>query len=132
LSFVLWTRFFGIPLTIPTELLERFPELRAAQFRRGGIFVRIGGWCLGMPSVAGITLGRTVWLAADAILDAALLLHEIRHVQQFATIWWFPVRYLWECLRRGYRANWYEVDARAYVDRRLRADRAQVYSTERL
>ena len=127
-----WILFFGIPLTIPNELLERFPELGTARFRRGGIFVRIGGWCLGMPSVAGITLGRTVWLAVDAIPDARLLLHEVRHVEQFATIWWFPLRYLWESVLRGYRANRYEVDARAYVDRRLRAGRVRVYSTERL
>jgi hypothetical protein len=118
---VLWIRFFGIPLTIPNELLERFPELRTARFRRGGVFVRAAGWCLGIPAVAGFTLGRTVWVAQDAALDAGLLLHEVRHVEQFATIWWFPLRYLWESLCRGYRANRYEVDARAYVDRRLRA-----------
>jgi Domain of unknown function (DUF4157) len=101
-------------------LFDRFPELQAARFRRGGVFVRIAGWCLGMRSVAGFTLGRTVWLAADAAPDASLLLHEIRHVQQFATIWWFPIRYVWESLRRGYYANRYEVDARAYAELRLR------------
>ena len=115
-------RFFGAPLSLPGQVFERFPELRAARFRRGGILVRIGGWCLGLRSVAGITLGRTVWLAPDAVPDAGLLLHEVRHVQQFATIRWFPVRYLWQSLRHGYHANRYEVDARAYVDRRLRVD----------
>jgi hypothetical protein len=112
----------GVALSLPDELVDRFPELRGARFRRGGIFVRIGGWCLGIPSVAGITLGRTVWLAPDATVDAGLLLHEIRHVQQFASIWWFPVRYVWESLRHGYSGNRYEVDARAYVDRRLATD----------
>ena len=110
----------GTPLSLPDTLLDRFPELRVARFRRGGIFTRIGGWCLGMSSVAGITLGRTVWLAVDAAPDAGLLLHEVRHVQQFATVWWFPLRYVWESLRYGYRGNRYEVDARAYVDARLR------------
>ena len=113
-------RLVGTRLTLPDELLHRFPELRAARFRRGGIFVRIGGWCLGVSSVAGITLGRTVWLAPHATLDAGLLLHELRHVQQFAAIWWFPVRYVWESVRRGYHDNRYEADARAYADRRLR------------
>jgi hypothetical protein len=64
--------------------------------------------------------------------DAALLLHEVRHVQQFAAIRWFPVRYTWESLRHGYRRNRFEVDARAYVDRRLRGDGVRVYSTDRL
>ena len=82
--------------------------------------------------MAGITLGRTIWLAPDAVADPALLLHEIRHVQQFETIWWFPLRYVWESVRHGYRGNRYEADARAYVDLRLRGDQARVYSTERL
>ncbi len=106
-------------MSLTASLLDRFPELRRARFRRGGILVRIGGWCLGRPSVAGITLGRTVWLAPDAVADAPLLLHEIRHVQQFAAIWWFPLRYLWASLCHGYRDNRYEVDARAYVEARL-------------
>jgi hypothetical protein len=127
------TALIGTPLRLPDRLLERFPELRAARFRRGGIFVRIGGWCLGTASVAGITLGRTVWLAPHAGLDPGLLLHELRHVQQFATIWWFPLRYVWESLCRGYCANRYEIDARAYVDHRLGTDSLpRVYSTKRL
>lgn len=109
----------GTPLALPHELVERFPELRAARFRRGGVFVRIGGWCLGIRSVAGITLGRTVWLAPDARLEAELLLHELRHVHQFADLWWFPVRYVWESVRRGYHGNRYEADARVYSTRRL-------------
>ena len=109
----------GTPLTLLPELLDRFPELGAARFRRGGILVHIGGWCLGIRSVAAITLGTTVWVARDAALDAELLLHEVRHVQQFAEIRWFPVLYAWESLRRGYRANRYELDAIAFVRRWL-------------
>jgi len=111
----------GAPVSLPDELLARFPELRTARFRRGGIFVRIGGWCLGIPSVAGITLGQTVWLAPNAELDASLLLHEIRHVQQFASVPWFAFRYVCESLRRGYRRNRFEIDAESYTRRRLRA-----------
>ena len=69
--------------------------------------------------MAGITLGRTVWLAPEARVEAELLLHELRHVHQFANAWWFPVRYVWESLRRGYHGNRYEADAVAYVRRRL-------------
>jgi hypothetical protein len=123
---------FGTPFSVPHRLIERFPELRLARFRRGGIFVRIGGWCLGFRSVAGFTLGRTVWLAPEAIADAALLLHEIRHVQQFATVWWFPLRYVWETLRHGYHGNRYEIDARAYVDLHLLPDQWRVYSTDKI
>lgn len=110
----------GTPLTIPTDLLHRFPELGEARFRVGGIFVHIAGGCLGIESVDGFTLGRTIWLSPSAPLDAGLLLHELRHVQQFASIPWFPLRYLWESMRRGYRGNRFEIDAAAYARRRVR------------
>jgi hypothetical protein len=101
-------------------LKERFPELREARFRSGGIPVRIGGWALGASHVAGITLGRTVFLHDGTDLDEELLLHELRHVHQFRDEKSFPVRYLWQSIRRGYRANPYEVDARRFSAIRLR------------
>ena len=107
-------------MELPPALLGAYPELAAARFRRGGLFVRIGGWCLGTRSVAGITLWRTVWLAPYARLDPGLLLHELAHVHQFGASRWFPFRYALESLRRGYRANRYEVEATAYAARRLR------------
>jgi PEGA domain len=122
------TLMTGTPVVLPDELLARFPELRMARVRRGGIFVRIGGWCLGIRSVAGITLGRTIWLAHDVPLDPGLLLHEIRHVQQFSALPWFPFRYVWESLRRGYRRNRYEIDAETYSQRRLHPTTVRVYS----
>ena len=114
------TPLIGTPLDLPAELLARFPELRAARFRRGGLFLRIGGWCLGARTVTGITLWRTIWLAPHARLDARLLLHEFRHVHQFGASPFFPLLYIWESLRRGYRGNRYEADADAYAARRLR------------
>jgi hypothetical protein len=69
--------------------------------------------------VSGITLWRTVWLAGDASWEPALLLHELRHVDQFEATRVFPIRYVWESMRRGYRANRFEVDARAFAARRL-------------
>jgi hypothetical protein len=110
----------GSPLPLPPPLLETFPELGAARFRRGGLFVRIGGWCLGRRTVAGITLGRTIWLAPHVALDPGLLLHELRHVHQFASSRWFPLLYIWDSLRRGYRGNRFEADANAFAVRRLR------------
>lgn len=109
----------GEPLELPDELLARYPELRDARFRRGGLAVRVGGWCLGRASVSGITLGRTIWLARGIPFDPGLLLHELRHVHQFAGDRAFPIRYLWRTLRHGYEDNPYEADARAYAARRV-------------
>lgn len=110
----------GRRIELPPEVTERYPELAAARFRRGGIPTRLGGWALGVAHVAGITLGRTIFLHADRPLDEALLLHELRHVHQFLESRTFPVRYLWQSIKRGYRANPYEVDARRFSAIRLR------------
>lgn len=104
----------GSSFELPPEMAVRYPELREARYRRGGLPVRLGGWALGMRTVAAITLRRTVFLAPDAPLSAALLLHELRHVHQFLGERTFPVRYLWQSLRYGYTRNSYEVDARRY------------------
>lgn len=111
----------GAPLALPAELLHRFPELRHARYRRGGLPPRVGGWALGRRTVAAITLWRTIFLGRDAPVSAELLLHEFRHVQQFQASRSFPVLYLWETVRRGYFRNRYELDAQAYAATRLRA-----------
>lgn len=114
------TAVTGRPEQIPRQLLDQFPELSGARYRRGGIFPRLGGWCLGCASVAGITLGRTIWLGTRAVPSAELLLHEIRHVHQFQVVRAFPLRYLLETLRRGYHHNRFEVDARRFAFERSR------------
>lgn len=110
----------GTSLRLPGELVLRFPELAAVRFRVGGLPPRIGGWALGTHSVAAITLWRTVFLAPRAPLEPALLLHELRHVHHFESDRAFPVLYLWESLRRGYRKNRFEIDANRYAALRLR------------
>jgi hypothetical protein len=110
----------GKKIELPRELTERFPELLDAQFRIGGFPLRIGGWTLGAAHVAGFTLGRTIFLHQSQGLDESLLLHELRHVHQFRERKSFPVRYLWESIKHGYRANPYEVDARRFSALRLR------------
>lgn len=110
----------GQRVRLPESLVSRFPELDTAVWRVGGLPPRIGGWCLGTRTVAGITLWRTVFLARGTPLDPALLLHEFRHVQQFEASPAFPVLYLWESLARGYRRNRYEADAQWYAGERLR------------
>ena len=109
----------GSPAELPTELVMRYPELRRARWRRGGLPVRVGGWCLGQRTVSAITLWKTIWLAPEIAPSAELLLHELRHVDQFQGTMAFPVLYIWESLRRGYKGNRFEVDARAYAAARL-------------
>jgi hypothetical protein len=102
----------GERCAIPEAFVRDFPELGEARYRRGGLPPRVGGWFLGARSVAGIALRHTIWLAPDADLTPELLLHELAHVRQWRSVRWFPLRYVWESLRRGYRQNCYEVAAR--------------------
>ena len=109
----------GRRVELPPQLADQFPELRAARYRIGGLPLRIGGWSLGATTVSGFTLWRTIWVEPSFIWKAELLLHEIRHVQQFEASVSFPLQYVWESLRRGYHANRFEVDARRYASARL-------------
>src|SRR5436853_6360353 len=109
----------GQPMPLPAELLQQYPELTVAKYRRGGVPVRIGGWALGVSTAAAITLRRTIFLAPSTPATAELLLHELRHVHQFLESWAFPVRYLWQSIRYGYTRNAYEFDARRYSASRL-------------
>lgn len=115
----LLSALIGAPMVLPAPLLESYPELGEAHWRRGGLPPRIGGWCLGRSTVSGITLGRTIWLAPHAPLAPELLLHELRHVHQFAADRAFPLRYVWRSLRHGYARNPYETDARTYAASRI-------------
>lgn len=122
------TLLFGESEPLPAPLLARHPELRRARVRRGGLPPRIGGWCLGYPPVAGITLGRTVWLGRKVRPSEELLLHELCHVHQFEAVPGFPFRYVWESLRRGYHHNRFEVDARRFALERTRDRREDLLS----
>lgn len=109
----------GRRIALPEPIRVRYPELRRVQWRRGGAPVYVAGWFLGRGSAAAITLWRVVFLAPTVALDPELLLHELRHVEQFESSITFPLRYLWESVRRGYFENRYEADARAFAARRL-------------
>ncbi|MDQ2665957.1 MAG: hypothetical protein M3Z05_08100 [Gemmatimonadota bacterium] len=110
---------FGTALQLPPEMIEQYPELSHASWRQGGLFLRIGGLLLGRSTVSGITLWHTIWLASDEVMQAELLLHELRHVHQFQDDSLFALRYLWSSLRHGYTNNPYEADARAFAARRI-------------
>jgi hypothetical protein len=105
----------GHPTTLAPSVVERYPELGRAKWRRGGLPVRVGGWCLGQRTVSAITLWNTIWLASDLEPSVELLLHELRHVHQFESSRAFPILYLWESLRYGYVSNRFEADARRYA-----------------
>jgi len=107
-------------MTLPSDLLARHPELARARWRRGGLPVRVGGWCLGQSSVSAITLWRTIWVAPGITPSLELLLHELRHVDQFESSPAFPLLYMWESIRHGYSGNRFEIDARDYAATRLR------------
>ena len=111
----------GTPDRVPDVLLAEFPELGEMRLRRGGLLPRLGGWFLGMRSVAGITVGRSVFLGVGVPSPAELLLHELAHVRQFEALSVFPLRYWWDTLTRGYVANRYEVEARRFAASRLGA-----------
>lgn len=111
----------GRAIPLPEGLAERYPELARVRLRRGGLPARVGGWALGQRWVAAITLWHTIFLAPGVAAEPELLLHELRHVHQFEASTAFPLRYLWESIRRGYRGNRYEADARAYAAARVRA-----------
>ncbi|MDQ6737990.1 MAG: DUF4157 domain-containing protein [Gemmatimonadota bacterium] len=106
----------GSPIRIDPRILDDYPELAAVRWRRGGLAVRIGGWALGQSAVAGITLGRTVFLQEPEKATVRLLLHELGHVRQFQRDKAFPMRYLWESIRRGYARNRFEAEADQFAE----------------
>lgn len=101
----------GIAIQLPVQLVTMYPMLAEANWRSGGVPLRVGGWLLGQRTVAGITLGTTVFLADAGAASVHLLLHELGHVRQFQRDKKFPMRYLWESIHRGYSHNRYEAEA---------------------
>jgi hypothetical protein len=113
------SKLIGEAMEMPDELIRGYPELAEMRLRRGGLAPRLAGWVIGQTSVTAITLWRTIFFGHRATIDAPLLLHELRHAEQFRERRMFPLRYIWESIRRGYHLNRYEVDARTYAARRL-------------
>lgn len=109
----------GAPVPLSAERLARWPELAGLRVRRGGLPPRLPMWFFGSRHVA-VTLWQWVFVSPDLEPSDELLLHELRHVQQFASVPAFPLRYLWELVRRGYEDNRFELDARAWAAARLR------------
>jgi hypothetical protein len=73
-------------------------------------------WLLEHTRWAGVALPPFgVWIEPAHIDNAALVRHELRHLEQAkerGTLNWY-LTYLWYTVRYGYRNNPLEVDARA-------------------
>jgi hypothetical protein len=109
----------GERIDLPAAMLQNYPDLAQATYRRGGLPVRVAGWALGTSSAAAITLWRTIFVAPRTQLTPGLLLHELRHVHQFLQRRTFPLSYLWQSIRYGYYRNAYDEDPRRYAAHRL-------------
>jgi hypothetical protein len=110
-------RLFGSPMSAPPALpaaVRRELE-RDVVLRQGRWIPRIGGLLAGSRyPAAAVTLGRMIIVHPDAPLTPRLLCHELEHVRQWRSRpLSFPLHYAWLYLRHGYRANPYEVAARA-------------------
>jgi hypothetical protein len=99
----------GVPVAPPLPLPP------GVEIRQGRWIARVGGWFTGARGpAAAVTVGDTIVVHPDAPLTERLLRHELEHVRQWrAAPLTFPVRYVWQHLRRGYRDNPFEVAARA-------------------
>ncbi|HUF49977.1 MAG TPA: DUF4157 domain-containing protein [Longimicrobiales bacterium] len=88
---------------------------RDVVIRRGRWVPWLGGWLTGSRApAAAVTLGRTIVVHPAQELTDRLLRHELAHVEQWRREpLTFPLRYMWQQLRHGYRGNAYEVAARA-------------------
>ena len=106
----------GLKFALPADVTAAFPELASVAWRYGGLPLRIGGWFLGRRTVAGITLGATVFLSPVNPPSLQLLLHELGHVRQYRRDKAFAMRYLWESVRRGYSRNRFELEADQFAD----------------
>lgn len=96
----------------PASLPEDVP--RGVAVRKSRIVPAVAGVLSGISDpVAAVTLGDTILVHPGVRLTTRLLRHELAHVQQ-----WreqplsFPLRYVLNHLRYGYRDNPYEVAAR--------------------
>ncbi|WP_240410086.1 DUF4157 domain-containing protein [Flavisolibacter nicotianae] len=88
------------------------------RIREGTLVARLAARKLNAKSVA-IVVGQTIHLwnvrRDDFLQCPSWVRHEVEHVRQFRRYGFlrFTVLYLWESLRRGYRNNRFEAEARA-------------------
>ena len=92
--------------------------------RENSWMARLAAMKLGEPSVA-ITIGNTIHLyhtKKDIFLsNERWVRHELKHVEQFRHYGFFRfiILYLSESIRKGYRNNRFEVEARKAEDKHI-------------
>ena len=120
-------RGVAVPSGIRSALKEIIDEPAALAIDRvrvveRSLFARLHG-----RATATTRRGR-IYLRGDAAAffdDPGLILHEYCHVlMQWESGALTTPRYVWECLRRGYWNNRYEVQARTFARRHQRQLRA--------
>jgi hypothetical protein len=85
--------------------------------KEGSWIARVAAWKLSAPKVA-IVIGNTIHLhnthRAEFLANERWVKHELCHIQQFRRFGFmrFIIMYLWESMRKGYRQNKYEIEAR--------------------
>jgi hypothetical protein len=106
-------RLFGTRIEPPAGVGDELPP--GVVLRAGRWIPLLGGWLSGhRRPAAAVTVGRTVVVHPAVALTRRLLRHELEHVRQWQQRpFTFPLHYTWLHLRHGYRANPYEVAARA-------------------
>jgi hypothetical protein len=104
-----------VPETVGAALEVLFGEpIDQVRVIEHSLFVRLHG------RAVATTRRRRIYLrgsAADFFQNTSLMLHEYCHVLKQ----WEPrtltiTRYLWECVRRGYWNNRFEIEAREFAD----------------
>ena len=108
-------RSIPVPETVGAALEVLFGEsIDQVRVIEHSLFVRLHG------RAVATTRRRRIYLrgsAADFFQNTSLMLHEYCHVLKQ----WEPrnltvTRYLWECVRRGYWNNRFEIEAREFAD----------------
>jgi hypothetical protein len=87
------------------------------RIKENSLLARIAAWKLNSKKVA-IVFGSTIHLCRttreEFLNDRRWLLHELKHIEQFQRYGFtrFIFLYLLEWIKKGYRNNKYEVEAR--------------------
>lgn len=92
-------------------------DISDVKIREKSLRAKIAARCLGVSNVA-FTLGKTIYLynatTREFLHDARWVKHELKHVEQFQRYGFIPflALYTFETIKKGYRKNKYEVEAR--------------------
>ena len=87
------------------------------RIKENSFIARMAAWKLSAPKVA-IVIGHTIHLhnttKEQFLANARWVKHELCHIRQFEQHGFVPfmVKYVWESVKKGYRNNKYEVEAR--------------------